>query len=128
MVERGWEWMTRAERDAWVARDVMGWTDVEIVHGRVGGVAPGSNDRGRVAVPLYSRSPASALQVLDKIGETASVTLSLNGRAKGQEKRWGVHVVLAEKALRADGHHLAESDVFAEAICRAALRAVGQDA
>lgn len=128
MLNREWEWMTPAERDAWVAVDVMGWTGVEIVHDRAGGVDPSGCFEGRVPVPAYTSDIGSAFLVLEEVGKRGSVFLSLNASANGQTKRWGVHVHLFAKAFRADGHALAESDVAAEAICRAALRAVGRSA
>lgn len=143
MTRAEWDAMEPRERDAVVAEKVMGWKvthrgrrvqpGVDRADPHVGGVPrevrgfTGNTDaRSWIAQKCghYTTTPDGMMAVVEKVGGMGSLWMG-NAIAEDQSKPWGVHIVLAGRGLGYGGHILTQADTLPEAVCLAALVALG---
>lgn len=125
-----WESMTPRERDALVAEMVMGWGAVVMGATSVaGGVEPGSHYPGAVPVPPYTTDIAAAWRVVEHMANDGFDFEVSGDPYDGDESRFAYFYKGDSNAPWKSGTVEAKAWASAapEAICRAALRAMGED-
>jgi hypothetical protein len=108
MSKYNWAEMTPRQRDALVAEKVMGWAKIEYSDGTVG---------FWWKVPHYTTDIAAAWAVVEKMRE-CGINYSVHNYGDGHECVFDKEMVVFERV---------SSSSAPEAICLAALRALGVD-